>query len=82
MADRYTYLPLIGLSISIIWLVCDWIENKPVWKNIMIMISAILFLFWGIEAYKQSSYWKSTQNLFERTLAGQVKTIGYIMIWG
>jgi tetratricopeptide (TPR) repeat protein len=69
MADRYTYLPMIGLSISIIWLVSDWVEKKTGWKNILVIISAFLFIFWGVQTYKQLEYWKSSQSLYEHTLA-------------
>jgi tetratricopeptide (TPR) repeat protein len=68
MADRYTYIPLIGLSIMIAWSVRD-IVSKWRYKNVIVatggaLICAILMVC----TYRQLSYWRNNETLFTRTL--------------
>lgn len=68
-ADRYTYLPEIGLAIAATWLVADWSVG---WRNRRmvlgcLMVSVISALtVWG---HKQTSYWRNDESLWTRTLA-------------
>ncbi len=68
-ADRYTYLPEIGLALAGTWMVGDW---SAAWKNrralsgglTAIVIGALLVL-----GYRQTSYWKDSQTLWTHALA-------------
>jgi protein O-mannosyl-transferase len=69
MADRYMYLPSVGLSIAVVWGVADLLETRglaPYWAPIVAGIALLLF---SIGAYRQASYWKDSRTLFERALA-------------
>jgi protein O-mannosyl-transferase len=68
MADRYTYIPLIGLYIVLVWGVTEIL--KP-WKFRILFLSifsAILFTGLMGLTWKQANYWKNSIILFERTL--------------
>jgi tetratricopeptide (TPR) repeat protein len=69
MADRYTYLPLVGISVALVWLFADIGEDRHIRKGIIITITCALFLCLGWQAFRQTAYWKSSQSLFEHTLA-------------
>ncbi|MGB7567527.1 MAG: tetratricopeptide repeat protein [Chitinivibrionales bacterium] len=69
MADRYTYLPLVGISAALVWLLADIGEERRIRKSIYITIGCALFLCLGLCAFRQTAYWKSSLSLFEHTLA-------------
>ena len=69
MADRYTYLPLVGISVALVWLFADIGEEWRISKGIFITIGCALFLCLGLCAFRQTAYWKSSQSLFEHALA-------------
>lgn len=68
LADRYTYIPLIGLFIIITWGATDILKS---WNHgkIYLALSASLILM-GLAAitWKQIGYWKNSVTLFEHTL--------------
>ncbi len=67
-ADRYTYLPEIGLAIAGTWAVADWAAR---WENRRIILGGLMFavigalIAWGSV---QTSYWRSGQSLWTRAL--------------
>ena len=73
-ADRYTYLPLIGLFISVVWLACEFIKNRVVLQTIGGIIMAALIATSSI----QLGYWKNTYTLFEH--ANRVTPDNYLAV--
>ena len=68
-ADRYTYLPQIGLYIASTWAVADF---TSLWRRQHIVMTAaallvIAALSWG--AWIQTSYWRDSETLFTHALA-------------
>jgi Flp pilus assembly protein TadD len=63
-ADRYTYVPYIGLFIMLAWglpqLLAKWPQRKIVLGLSMVLVLATL----GIIAHRQTSYWKNNYTLF------------------
>jgi len=69
MADRYAYIPLIGIFVMIAWGFADLADRKRVptaWRIIpaMCVLAALAFA-----AHRQMSYWESQYTLFVHTLA-------------
>jgi protein O-mannosyl-transferase len=68
-ADRYTYLPHIGLYIALTWLITDvsvaWRNRHIVWAAAM---GLILITLMGC-AWKQTTYWRDSRSLWDRALA-------------
>jgi len=68
IADRYTYLPLIGLSLAVVWGVSDVLASRRLqFLAFPLGITALLFL--GGATYRQVAYWRDTRTLFEHALA-------------
>ena len=67
-ADRYTYLPFIGLFILLTWLVDDLSARMPHRKAVL--ASAAVLLLAGLSAgtVSQTGYWMNSETLFEHTL--------------
>ena len=68
-ADRYTYLPQIGLYIAMAWAVTDltssWRFRQAILSAATILILAVLS--WC--AWLQTSYWRNSETLFAHALA-------------
>jgi tetratricopeptide (TPR) repeat protein len=68
-ADRYTYLPQIGLYIVASWGVADL---TALWKHQRAVLSAAAILIIGAlgsRAWVQTSYWRNSETLFRHALA-------------
>ena len=68
-ADRYTYLPQIGLYIAVSWaaseLLAPWKHRRQVLSALA--VTAIVLLTW--RAWIQTSYWKNSESIWNQTLA-------------
>jgi tetratricopeptide (TPR) repeat protein len=67
-ADRYTYLPEIGLVIAGTWTVAEWSAG---WKNRRMVLGGLMAVIVGalmVCGYKQTSYWKDSETLWNRAL--------------
>jgi protein O-mannosyl-transferase len=67
-ADRFTYLPQIGVGIALAWCVADWCRFRPyrVWACSIGSALALAALVAG--AWQQTSYWRNSETLWRRTL--------------
>lgn len=69
MADRYTYLPLIGVGIILAWGVPSLFGNKNFHKKILFPSGIVLIVLWTFMTWQQCSYWKNSIKLFSRALS-------------
>ncbi len=73
MADRYTYLPSIGLFVVVAWGARDAlaaIPGKPAVKRLAVAIVAVVVVIGAAAAsWAQTRYWRDSLALFERALA-------------
>jgi len=68
MADRFVYVPFIGLYIMIVWGFSELMARRPYKKIWLIALCAIFFpILMGV-SWKQVRYWKNSNTLFEHTL--------------
>jgi protein O-mannosyl-transferase len=70
-ADRYTYLPQIGLYIMIAWTFGDLLlESTPGIRRALVgLVATIAIVSLGVRALGQASYWKNSETLWNHTLA-------------
>ena len=68
MADRYTYVPLIGIFIIIAWGVPDVISKWRYKKIGLSVITATTISFLMITSWFQIGYWSNSTILFEHAL--------------
>ena len=70
-ADRYTYLPQIGLYIMVAWAVGDLLaESRSRARRALIGVAAaITIVSLSVRAFGQTSYWKNSETLWNHTLA-------------
>jgi Flp pilus assembly protein TadD len=68
-ADRYVYVPLVGLTIMIVWAAADWLELHPVLQRPAALAAGAVLLVFALGTWHQAGYWKDSRTLFEHTLA-------------
>jgi hypothetical protein len=69
MADRYTYLPHIGLFVAIVWGLGDAVHVVKMPRNIVAMGTSIALLGLAILTIAQLGYWQNSTTLFTHALA-------------
>ncbi len=69
MADRYTYIPMIGLAIIIVWGAAEITGNLRHRFMVMTVSSCVLILLLIITTRVQLRYWENSIALFTHTLA-------------
>ncbi len=72
MADRYAYIPFIGLFVMVTWLAADCAVNwraiykfPPVWLAVP---AAVCLVALGALTYHQVTYWRDTESFWRRTI--------------
>ena len=68
-ADRYTYLPQIGLYIAVTWGIVDLSRSFPYRREILSIVAPLIIVVLGWRSWIQTSYWHDTERLWNRTLA-------------
>ncbi|PKN66575.1 MAG: hypothetical protein CVU52_10655 [Deltaproteobacteria bacterium HGW-Deltaproteobacteria-10] len=67
-ADRYTYIPLIGLFIIVAWGAPDLLKKWNYRKEILVAVSALVILCLSIITWIQVGYWQNSIALYDQTL--------------
>jgi tetratricopeptide (TPR) repeat protein len=68
-ADRYTYLPQIGLYILAAWTVADLSGSWRRKRQILTVVAAIVLGVLSWRTWIQTSYWRDSETLWTHTLA-------------
>ncbi|MEI7729642.1 MAG: tetratricopeptide repeat protein [Verrucomicrobiota bacterium] len=69
MADRFVYLPLVGLFIALTWLIADLLAKVrcPIWARALPAVLACLAF--GFTSARQLHHWQNSITLWERVMA-------------
>lgn len=65
-ADRYTYIPLVGITIAAVWL---FAKAPPRFRSVGRVVGPIVLALFVIGTWVQIGYWKDTVSLWTRTIA-------------
>ena len=68
MADRYTYLPSIGVSVMLAWGIPLFFKHEDARKKILFPVAISLLIIISILTWEQCGYWKNSDNLFNHAL--------------
>jgi protein O-mannosyl-transferase len=68
-ADRYTYLPHIGLIISITWATTAILKRINVGREVMIASATLVVALLAWRGWTQTTSWKNTESLWCHVLA-------------
>jgi tetratricopeptide (TPR) repeat protein len=68
-ADRYTYLPLIGLALAVAWGAGDLAARRPRLRPLLLGGGALAVVGLGVAAWQQVGVWRDSLSLFSRAVA-------------
>lgn len=69
MADRYMYIPIIGVSIAVAWFLEEVTRRVPQRALWLGGAGIGMVIAMGVLSYRQVGKWKSTETLFEHTIS-------------
>jgi protein O-mannosyl-transferase len=64
LADRYTYLPQIGISIALVWAVADFALRHSAARGSMVVLTSLLLSVLAVLAWQQTTYWRNSEILW------------------
>ena len=70
MADRYTYLPLIGIAVMLAWGIPPLIKNEDMRKKILFPASIAALAIMAVLTWHQCGYWKNSIEYLQSRFAG------------
>jgi Flp pilus assembly protein TadD len=76
MADRYTYVPLIGLFIVVVWGFADLVKGWRSRRWVVSVSAAVMVLALMAGSWLQVAHWKNSVRLFKHAL--DVTTNNYV----
>ena len=69
LADRFAYIPFIGLFLILTWLAADWAKAYQLRAAWLAVAAVAWLLALGILTYRQVGYWHDIPSFWGRTLA-------------
>jgi protein O-mannosyl-transferase len=68
LADRYSYVPCIGLLIMLAWGASELLSGRP-WRKLILGASMLVILtVMALAAHRETSYWKDGLTLFSQSI--------------
>jgi Tfp pilus assembly protein PilF len=67
-ADRYTYLPSIGIGIMLAWGIPFLFQREHRHKKILLPIGTAIIIIFAVLTWQQCRYWKNSLDLVNHTL--------------
>jgi tetratricopeptide (TPR) repeat protein len=82
MADRYAYLPSIGLFIAVVWGLADVAARSIAWRVFVAGLGAACLLACGLDTRYQLGFWRNNITLFQHVVDVSPKNdyLGYFYL--
>lgn len=68
-ADRYLYVPLVGLTMMAAWGAADLAAKRPATKSAIAVMGAVLAIACAPLTWAQEAHWTNSESLFSHALA-------------
>jgi protein O-mannosyl-transferase len=68
MADRYAYIPTIGIFVLLVWGFKDWASPRPWISKSIKPIAFVVLAYLAVLTFRQIGYWRSTEEIWTHTL--------------
>jgi tetratricopeptide (TPR) repeat protein len=79
-ADRYTYLPLIGIFVVVVWGLGAMVPARQQWKWVLSIATLLVLAALSVTTYRQAGRWHDCRTLFAH--AAQVTQGNYVALSG
>jgi protein O-mannosyl-transferase len=68
MADRYTYIPSIGIAVMLAWGIPSLIKSEDMRKMILLPVGIAMIAVLAVLTWQQCGYWENSIKLFNHAL--------------
>jgi protein O-mannosyl-transferase len=68
MADRYAYLPFVGIFCMVVWGISDAINRNVAARRRVATLAVLVLLVFGLLTYRQIGFWRNSETLWNHTL--------------
>ncbi len=68
MADRYAYLPFVGLLVMVSWGIAEWAEARKFPALWLVVPALAVIVAFGALTYRQIGYWHDSETLWSYAL--------------
>lgn len=82
MADRYTYVPLVGIFVMLIWGAAEWLERTRSRRIAGIVLALAVFAILTAALEHQLQYWHDSISLFSHATSVTRENATAEMNWG
>ncbi|MCH7959392.1 MAG: tetratricopeptide repeat protein [Candidatus Hydrogenedentes bacterium] len=66
--DRYMYIPLIGLSIGIVWAVYHGLNRVPIPRKAIALAGSVVLVCYALLSWFQIAHWRDARSLYTQML--------------
>jgi tetratricopeptide (TPR) repeat protein len=66
MADRYSYLPSVGICLMVAWGICEWAGQRPRWLQAAAAAGTLAVVACAAMTPRQIAFWRNADTLFAR----------------
>jgi hypothetical protein len=77
-ADRYTYLPSLGVTLALVWLIADWWPRRRSVRRALAALAVACLAAFGASAAFQTAHWRNDLSLY--THATRVTTGNFLLL--
>jgi tetratricopeptide (TPR) repeat protein len=67
-ADRYTYIPMIGVFVAVVWLVSDIADAKAVAMRWRVGVPVVILAVLSAVSWRELGYWRDSVDLWTHAL--------------
>ena len=68
-ADRYTYLPHIGIYLAVVWSLAEFLRGRRVPRTVVMAAATAFLLTMSYLSWVQTGYWRDSRTLWNHTAA-------------
>jgi tetratricopeptide (TPR) repeat protein len=68
MADRYAYLPMIGIFVMVVWGIADWADRAQLRPALRITLAGAVLAVLAFLTQRQLAYWETNDGIWAHTL--------------
>ncbi|MEQ2008713.1 MAG: tetratricopeptide repeat protein [Limisphaerales bacterium] len=68
IADRYTYVPLIGLFVAVAWSLDELRASRPVWSRVLVAVAVVALGLCAFGTHRQLPHWRNGITIFEQAV--------------
>jgi len=76
MADRYAYVPLIGIFVMVIWGIADWADHQTLNFRLRSAAAVAVLVALSFLTWRQIGYWRSDYDIWMHTL--EITKVNYL----